>query len=59
MKLLPKIKLCPAGHRAKLRVEPCIGRTEHWIACSISYCWQGPERKTKRGAINCWNRRVG
>ena len=36
------------------------GFDEGWrVQCSLWSCWSGPWRKTKRGAVAVWNRRMG
>jgi len=49
---LPKIEKCVCGRKAVV-----IPRMEGMYArCVARGCWDGPYRKTKRGAINAWNR---
>ena len=60
MKSLPKPVRCDCGKQAKL-----VGRfvvDGYGVGCSRRNrdgsrpCWIGPARKTKRGAINAWNK---
>ena len=58
MKPLPKIWKCSCKQIGLMyggessAVWPRIWR----ICCWSGQCWRGPSRKTKRGAINAWNK---
>ncbi len=53
-KPLPKIARCGCGRKARL-TEYGRWRKACRARCTLSGCWIGPFRKTKRGAINAWN----
>lgn len=53
----PEIKPCPAGH-AGANVETWRLDQEYGLQCHRGHCWAGPIRKTRRGAIKAWNKRV-
>ena len=59
-KPLPKIKPCPAGHKAVMDHAMYNGRPDgpFLVMCRIYKCWSGPKRFTARAAIQAWNRRV-
>lgn len=53
-KPLPTIARCPSGH--KPRLEP-FASGRFFVECYYGLlCWSGPVRKSRRGAINAWNR---
>ena len=43
---------CECGRKARV-AGAYNGR---WVECQCSECWVGPERKTRAGAVNAWNR---
>lgn len=54
------LKTCPAGHENVKYVSELdyCRNTVYYILCLEQKCrWEGPKRKTVRGAINAWNRR--
>ena len=49
-----KVAKCICGKKAYI-----MGRKgTHWVNCARMNpdCWIGPDRKTKYGAINAWNK---
>jgi len=50
-------KIAKCGACGKMpKLNPSFYDSVYWIDCSYGHCWSGPERKTKAGAINAWNR---
>ncbi len=58
MSKLPKIANCSCGNKADLFYW-MDGSGRVAVSCLCDMCPEGPTRKTERGAINAWNKRMG